>query len=243
MRLGRDALLMAWDMGHSRTPDEWAISVLSLANPHVPLSALQRWPVGRRDHALLAIRDALFGTCISANAACDQCKESLEFEMHSTDFVTDVPTDSPDAFLVDSGSYQATVRLPNTLDLIAAQSCREVAEARNLLFKRCVTAVRHNNQAIAIDDVPEAFATVVTEHMASRDPNSDIRFSVACPACGNQWDCVFDVVPYFWRELNVWALRTFREIHQLASAYGWNESDILAMNPSRRRVYLGMLGA
>jgi hypothetical protein len=34
-----------------------------------------------------------------------------------------------------------------------------------------------------------------------------------------------------------------REVHILASAYGWREDDILAMSPARRRIYLEMLRA
>jgi hypothetical protein len=32
-----------------------------------------------------------------------------------------------------------------------------------------------------------------------------------------------------------------REVHLLASAYGWRESDILAMTPWRRQLYLELV--
>ena len=53
----------------------------------------------------------------------------------------------------------------------------------------------------------------------------------------------FDIVSFFWREIEEFAIRTLREIHALARAYGWAEDQILALSPTRRRCYLEMVGA
>jgi hypothetical protein len=53
---------------------------------------------------------------------------------------------------------------------------------------------------------------------------------------------MFDIVPYLWTEINAWAMRLLREIHSLATAYGWREADILAMSAVRRHWYLEMIG-
>ena len=50
-----------------------------------------------------------------------------------------------------------------------------------------------------------------------------------------------DVAAFFWTELNAWAVRLLREIHALASAYGWREADILALSPKRRDLYLELI--
>jgi hypothetical protein len=48
-------------------------------------------------------------------------------------------------------------------------------------------------------------------------------------------------VSFFWNEINTWAYRMLRDVHALATAYGWREADIVAMSPWRRQVYLDMV--
>jgi hypothetical protein len=48
-------------------------------------------------------------------------------------------------------------------------------------------------------------------------------------------------VSYLWAEVHSWALRTLHEVNVLASAYGWRESDILALSQWRRQAYLEMV--
>ena len=78
--------------------------------------------------------------------------------------------------------------------------------------------------------------------MADADPQADVRLALDCPACGHKFLAAFDVVAYFWSEINAWAYRLLGEVHTLASAYGWREDDILALSPWRRHVYLEMVG-
>ena len=77
--------------------------------------------------------------------------------------------------------------------------------------------------------------------MAQADPQADVQLALSCPACSHQWQSVFDIVSFFWSEMNAWAYRILREVHILASAYGWREADILAMSPYRRQLYLKMV--
>ena len=41
--------------------------------------------------------------------------------------------------------------------------------------------------------------------------------------------------------MNHWAGRMLLDIHALARAYGWSESDILALPPRRRQAYLELV--
>ena len=43
------------------------------------------------------------------------------------------------------------------------------------------------------------------------------------------------------QEIHAWAKRTLREVHTLASAYGWSEREILSMSAVRRALYLEMV--
>jgi hypothetical protein len=79
--------------------------------------------------------------------------------------------------------------------------------------------------------------------MSRADPQADVRLALTCPACRHQWRSIFDIVTFFWIELDVWARRTLRDVHALARAYGWREADILALSPQRRQCYLEMISA
>jgi hypothetical protein len=96
---------------------------------------------------------------------------------------------------------------------------------------------------VAVDLLPADVLGAVEDQMAAADPQADVRLALSCPACGHQWQEVFDIVSFLWGEVQAWALRLLREVHTLASAYGWSEADILALSPQRRQMYLEMVGA
>jgi len=78
--------------------------------------------------------------------------------------------------------------------------------------------------------------------MSEIDPQADTKLSLVCPSCEHAWQADFDIISFFWREIDAWAQRTLLEVVYLASAYGWREADILNMSPWRRHFYLGALG-
>ena len=82
----------------------------------------------------------------------------------------------------------------------------------------------------------------VSDGMEEMDPQGDILLDISCISCGHSWKIVFDIVTFFWTEIDAWAHRILREVHDLAKAYGWREADILAMSPWRRQIYLEMVG-
>ena len=90
------------------------------------------------------------------------------------------------------------------------------------------------------DLLPQA-AEAIEERMAELDPMVQVEMQLSCPGCGHEWAEPFDIASYLWTELGDQALRLLREVHTLADAYGWSESEILAMNPHRRRAYLELV--
>ncbi len=62
-----------------------------------------------------------------------------------------------------------------------------------------------------------------------------------CPTCDHAWDEIFDIVSFFWAELDAWAHRVLHDVHVLARAYAWSEAEILALPPLRRQYYLELV--
>jgi hypothetical protein len=52
----------------------------------------------------------------------------------------------------------------------------------------------------------------------------------------------FDIISFFWKEIDHWVKHLLLDVHVLAKAYGWSENDILEISPWRRRIYLEMIG-
>jgi hypothetical protein len=102
-------------------------------------------------------------------------------------------------------------------------------------------AVHQNGEARSADQLPANIREAVVEQMAQADPQADVQVPLSCPECGHQWQAHFDIVSFFWSEIDAWATRTLRDVHVLASAYGWREADILGMTPWRRHRYLELV--
>jgi hypothetical protein len=64
---------------------------------------------------------------------------------------------------------------------------------------------------------------------------------LTCPACQHQWQALLDIAHVLWSEVSAQAHRLLMEVHLLAKAYGWCESDILHMSSARRAAYLHMV--
>lgn len=237
------ALLGVWDAGHAQRPEQWALTALAFAEPGSDIDALARLSIGQRDASLLAWRSALFGSKLGVVEQCPHCREQLEVDLEVTDLLLQEPPRVVGDFTLQAEACTVRVRLPNSLDLIAAAGCADMAAAQSLLIDRCVLDARRGDERIAGTALPSAVISAISERMTELDPQAELRLNLHCAACRNEWTVVFDILPFLWRELNDWALRVLHEVHRLAAAYGWGETEILAMSAARRRSYLAMLGA
>ena len=109
------------------------------------------------------------------------------------------------------------------------------------LASRCITAATRGGAQAEVTDIPTEVLTGLDAELAALDPAAGMDLFIACPACGSTWLAPFNVVDFFWAELNSWARRMLRDVHDLARAYGWCQEDILALNPQRRRAYLELV--
>jgi hypothetical protein len=91
--------------------------------------------------------------------------------------------------------------------------------------------------------LPEAIVAAVSRRMNELDPQADTQIALACPECHHQWQTPLDPISYFWSEIQEWGHRILRDVHALASAYGWREVDVLALSAWRRQAYLELIGA
>jgi hypothetical protein len=234
-------LLSVWEWGQAQPAVQRAVMLLAAACPETPPEALAALSIGQRDAHLLTLRAWTFGSQLVSVANCPRCDERLELSFDVADI--QVPAAEQVAILgLHEAGYAVEFRLPNSLDLGAVTACPDIATARALLFDRCLVTLRREAEPVSAAEVPAAVVDTVVARMAEADPQADVQLALTCPACAHQWQAPFDIVAFFWSEIGAWVPRLLREVHTLASAYGWSEAAILALSPWRRQFYLDMVG-
>ncbi|MEM9118712.1 MAG: phage baseplate protein [Cyanobacteria bacterium P01_F01_bin.56] len=234
-------LLAVWERGLAQSPTERALLMLATACPDLSVQELAKLSIGQRDDRLLTLREWAFGSQLVSIVDCPNCGDRLELDFTIADIRVPSSPDVATEHSLEVEGYRVKFRLPNSEDLTAIAT-QDPQTAPQLLLKRCLLETTAQKSTPPFDQLPETVLNDVVAQMALADPQAEIKLAVTCPGCGHAWKSVFDIVAYFWEELNVWALRLLREVHILASAYGWREADILAMHPYRRQLYLEMVG-
>jgi hypothetical protein len=207
----------------------------------MPADALADLTVGARDAMLLAVREATFGPDLAALIHCAHCGERIEAAFKTYDLRPERAAEPAATVTLEHAGYVLQLRPLTSRDLAAAAH-GDLAQRRRVLLDRCLVAASAHGSAAPAANLPGEVVQAAAARLAEADPGADLRLAVSCPGCGHQWQAVFDIVSFFWSELDVWAHRMLREVHILASAYGWSERDILALSAVRRRHYLDMVG-
>jgi hypothetical protein len=204
-------------------------------------------PIGQRDALLMRLREKTFGPALTGLAACPHCGEQVEInfplvELYAEGHEADSPFPLSEAQpqQMKANDFEISFRLPNSNDLKHLPVDPDAA--RLALLQTCVVAAHHDGQVINASDLSQEAVQALMKQMDQVDPLANIHLPLSCPACNHSWDVLFDIVSFFWSEINAWAQRFLREIHILASAYGWREADILSMSAWRRQRYLELIG-
>ena len=232
-------LLLACEEGAAQPPLDRALLLLTTACPERSGDDWAEATIGERDARLLRLREELFGSRIEVTTRCPKCGELLELGF-STHAIEMLPCAAPAGRRVSESGYEVEFRLPTTVDLREA-SREGPADPRRQLLLRCVRSAHRRGVSVDPTRVPERIMKTVIQEMAKADPMADVQVGLSCPECGHGWSSPFDIPGYLWSEIDEWAARTLRDVHTLATAYGWVEADILALNPRRRQSYLDLV--
>jgi len=234
-------LLDIWEQGLAQPSGRRALTLLAAACPDTPPDALARLSIGQRDGRLLRLREWTFGPQLVGLATCPGCSERLELSFSVSDIRMDPETEPAETLSLKNADYEVHFRVPNSLDMEFIAASKDLTTTRHILLDRCILSAQITGKEKAIDQLPADVVDAVVEEMTKADPQADVQLALSCSSCGHQWQAIFDVMSFFWSEINVWAHRILREVHILASAYGWTETHILALSPGRRRSYMQMV--
>lgn len=218
---------------------EPALVLLAHVHPDRSAEVLAELPLGTRNAALWALRGRSFGPSASARARCATCNTELELDVPTTIHGSSCNVDD---VAVAVGDYEVVARLVTTADVLALGVHEEHASARAVLIARCVVAATHRGIAILAAELPPEVVTAVADRLEEQDPDACAAVACACAECGAHCELAFDVASFLGEEIAGRAVRIIDDIDALARAYGWNETEILALSGQRRRRYLAKLG-
>jgi hypothetical protein len=242
-RVTAQEILAVWERARGLHPVDQALVLLSAADPDARRDDLAGLSTGRRDRLLFSLRDAWFGDSLEAGTRCPRCREELEMRLLCSDMTMGRKQGNVSAFEMWAMGYLIIVRTPNSFDLAAISDTLSVQEARSALFRRCVVSATRDGEPVAVEVLPESLIAEVSGALAEADPGAEVILDLNCPACGHSWQGLLDIGYVLWAEVDARARRLLYEVHRLAVSYGWSETDILALSPARRQLYLEMLSS
>lgn len=231
--------LALWESGQTLHPLDRGLLAVHAAFPESHGESVADWPLGRRNRALAELRCACFGRWIRGWTACEQCSDKLEFEVDGNALAESAAPSAPAPLEVQGRKF----RLPTSRDLAKIAGIHDSSLAALQLADQCLI------QCVLADNPPaslnwsEEELDHIGETMSAADPLAEITLHFDCPACGHSFDQSLDLIGFFWSEMEGRAKRLMLDVHTLASAYNWSESEILALSPARRDFYLEMVRA
>lgn len=233
-------ILDLWGQGYHLHPVDKALLILSHACPEYSWDQLAGLSLGRRDALLIQLRELTFGDTLDACAECPRCQEGLEFSCSTRPLLVDSATDPVVEKSLTIDGHELRLRCPDSRDAAAVAACADLDAARDLLVTRCVRHATHTGGRTSEEGLPEAIQPAISKALAEIDPQAEILFDLNCSACGHLWQSAFDIVGYFWAEIQGRARRLLQQVDILARRYGWTERDVMALSNTRRSLYLQM---
>lgn len=231
------SVLQAWELGLGRPTAERAMLALEIMSSEDRPAVSD--PLFARDAALIALRIALVGASLDAVVRCPACETEFDLPLDLSAFDRVPPVAEPVS--VEGDGFAATVRPPVTQDLLELPSSLPPDAFAAALFQRCVATATFHGDPVGPASLPPAIRTAAATALSARDMESPFA-NLTCDQCGHAWQAPLDIARVLLRDIDTWARRQLDEVHRIASAYHWGESDILALSPARRRVYLEAIG-
>lgn len=169
--------------------------------------------------------------------ACEACGERFDFPLDLGELPVTPASEHYPCVVVATGRGRARLRVPTGADQIRVAAADDHATAARLLAALCLAPC---DEAADVDPIAElapddlAAIDAAVEELAPKLPWA---VEASCPAC-----CEVSVIPI---DVAAWLARMADgptlDVHDIASAYGWSECDILALTRTQRLKYLALI--
>jgi hypothetical protein len=231
--LGPRQLITAWEAGSVQDPVRRAVTLLAAAQGG-PMGEAAAFDVGTRDTLLAGLLCSLVGGQVPTCADCPGCGVVLDVPVDMAPVAALPVHESGEWLSVLVNGIKVPFRLPTTADLIVLGG-RPPDQMRAALLAACL--------GLEPGNVPEpGVGAAVEAAMEQAAPAGAVDLLVRCPDCGLDSLLPLDVPALLWAEIEAQASALLRDVHVLATSYGWTEADVLDLSPRRRAMYLALAG-
>jgi hypothetical protein len=218
-------LLEAWDRACAATEvARGAVLAQQLGLQPVAVAAT----VARTAASMIELHRTFFGDIAEMIMTCASCGESLEVEVDLA--ACGAGQSTADRREIVTGAGPMVVRALTITDLIVVRDCIDPVDA---LLERLVPDGADDRAALSADD--RELIDAVAQDLAGA---AGTVISARCPGCGALGRSGLDPTALVWERVERWALDQLAVVAALARAYGWSETEVLALSPTRRARYL-----
>lgn len=234
-------VMQLWEDNRDRDELSRSVALSAIADPPLAFPDAAGLAIGQRNSRMLQLRQRWTDEELEVTAQCPDCETQLEFTVDPVRLIEAAPADPPRP-AITIGDTTIHWRAVTSRDLSAAGREPDAEQAGTFLLRRCILEVTQRGVARADHEPSDAERAALAEAIEAADPLCEVRFDLACAACGARVTAGLSVTETVWSELDRTARSLVSEVHQLATAYGWTEAECLALSPARRATYLEWVG-
>jgi len=191
-----------------------------------------------RDRLLAAVYRLHYGDRVEGAVECAACGAPFDLAFTLADLASRIESDGktalaagPDAEGTWSLPDGRRFRLPTAEDRMAVFGM-EPAEAADALASRCLLAGDPNDDRESLEAA-----------MREAGPVMDVDLEATCAECGAGQGVRFDIRDHLLGALAAEKPWLAREVHAIATAYGWRLEEILGLPRDERRRYVRLIQA
>jgi len=229
-------LLAAWDAA-SAAPDVAKGCAVLAAAEVIDRDAAFDLPLGLLGELALRCHIEMNGVELDGMAACPACLSGLEISLALDALLPAAGPNPPPTRDVVLTGRRVTARAPTVRDLLAAAAA---SDPRSVIVGRCVREA--GGAPVDVSGLDDADLEPLDAALEDLTGAGLATLRAACPGCGAEVVSVLDPGALLWDRVRLAAPALLRDVAVLARAFGWRESDVLALPPSRRRAYLELAG-
>ena len=191
---------------------------------------ISHWTIAKRRQGLLAISISTNGPRRFITVTCSDldCGAKMDLEITLSDFRSDWRKDTIEVVLLADRTITVRHPTPSDLALLSSMHNPEKTELAQILL---------------IGETPSesGWEEKVQQALTEADRLADLELTAACPNCGKPTATPLILETFLMGELSKEFTLLMDNIHTLAMAYNWTETDILALPENRRRHYLARI--